>query len=88
LITDTDPAFYAEWYQSGYRVFEKYTAEKMFPIFFKNCCLLIPRPPDFHATGEALSPQKGTSRTSIHDISSLFSIFVSLFALLDPDPLT
>jgi hypothetical protein len=39
---------------------------------------------DFQATGEAVNPQKGTSSTlkNLH----FFLFFVSLFALLDPDP--
>jgi hypothetical protein len=38
------------------------------------------------ATGETFSPQKRTSSTSKHENSLLFSIFVVIFALLDPDP--
>jgi hypothetical protein len=41
---------------------------------------------DVKVTGEAFSPQKRTSNTSKVEISSLFSIFVGNFALLDPYP--
>jgi hypothetical protein len=40
---------------------------------------------DVFDTGEALSPQKRTSSTSKNLISSLFYIFVVIYALLDPD---
>ncbi len=39
---------------------------------------------DVQATGEAFSPQKGTSRISKLEISLLFSIFWGQFTLLDP----
>jgi hypothetical protein len=41
---------------------------------------------DVQAAGETFSSQKITSSTSKPEISSLFSTFEGLFALLDPDP--
>jgi hypothetical protein len=41
---------------------------------------------DAEATGEAVSPPKRTSINSKHENSLLFSLFVGLFALRDPDP--
>ncbi len=41
---------------------------------------------DVQATGEALNPQKRTSSTSKHEISSFFKFLWITFALLDPDP--
>jgi hypothetical protein len=39
---------------------------------------------DIQATGEVFSRQRRTSSISKHQISSLFSIFGVIFALLDP----
>ncbi len=41
---------------------------------------------DVQGTGEAVNHQKRTTSTSKDEISSLFSIIVGNFALLDPDP--
>jgi hypothetical protein len=41
---------------------------------------------DVQDTGKAFSPQKRTSSTSKLEISLLFSFFVVIFTLLDPDP--
>jgi hypothetical protein len=52
----------------------------------KNWNLPIPKTSikDFLAPEEAFSPQKRTSSTSKHEISSFFSILWVMFALLDP----
>jgi hypothetical protein len=41
---------------------------------------------DFKATEQGLTPQKRTSGTSNHKISSFFLLLRVIFALLDPDP--
>jgi hypothetical protein len=95
LIPDPDPAFYAE-YRSGsgsnpdpgfwWPKFKKFTAKKNLIFFWsKNATYLFQASiMDVQASGEAFSPQKRTSSTSKHEISSLFPFFEVIFALLEP----
>jgi hypothetical protein len=86
LITDPDPALWAEYQSGGFcQKLKKLIAEISY-FLIKVQFFLIPRPL-VQATEEPFSPQKGKSITSKHEI---FSIFGGLFALLDPDldPLT
>jgi hypothetical protein len=79
LNTDPDPIRIHGFYDQKLK---KFTAEKNFIYFFDNK-MRFTYPwtfiMDVQAAGEAFSPQKKTSSTSKHEISSFFKIFVGNF---------
>jgi hypothetical protein len=70
---------------------KKFTAVKVFFIYFGSkiaiyLSLGLHKGHTSYRRREVFSPQKRTSSISKHENSLLFSIFVVIFALLDPDP--
>jgi hypothetical protein len=87
LGTDPDPIRIQDFDEQKVANF---TPKKKYLYFFlsKNGNIFNSRASikDVQATGEAISLQKTTSSTSIHEISSFFLFLWAIFALLVADP--